>query len=105
MGRGGEILIPDMGGPVRIVDRARELIRLYGFTEEQVRIEFTGLCMGEKLYEELLVCDETTTRTPRPKLRIARAREVRESLPDELLLWLMQPRVLNDEEARPTLRQ
>jgi FlaA1/EpsC-like NDP-sugar epimerase len=104
MGRGGEIFILDMGEPVRIVDLARDLIRLYGFTEEQIRIVFTGLRPGEKLYEELLACDETTTRTPHPKLRIARAREVPDHLLDELLPWLMQRRVPGDNEVRRDLR-
>ncbi|WP_423370393.1 polysaccharide biosynthesis protein [Burkholderia sp. LMG 32019] len=105
MGRGGEIFILDMGQPVKIVDLARDLIRLYGFSEEQIRIEFTGLRPGEKLYEELLADDETTTRTPHPKLRIARAREVPDNLLDELLPWLMQHRVLSDDEVRRDLRR
>ncbi|MFM0647585.1 nucleoside-diphosphate sugar epimerase/dehydratase [Paraburkholderia bryophila] len=105
MGRGGEIFILDMGEPVRITDLARDLIRLHGFTEEQIRIVFTGLRPGEKLYEELLADDETTTRTPHPKLRIARAREVPDHLLDELLPWLMQRRVLSDEEVRRDLRR
>ncbi|MCA8487528.1 polysaccharide biosynthesis protein [Burkholderia multivorans] len=105
MGRGGEIFILDMGEPVRIVDLARDLIRLYGFTDEQIGIEFTGLRPGEKLYEELLACDETTTRTPHPKLRIAAAREVQEHLIAELLPWLMQHRVLSDEEVRRDMRR
>jgi len=105
MGRGGEIFILDMGQPVRIVELARDLIRLYGYTEEQIRIEFTGLRPGEKLYEELLADDETTVRTPHPKLRIARAREIGDTFLDQLLPWLMQHRVLPDEEVRRDLRR
>jgi FlaA1/EpsC-like NDP-sugar epimerase len=105
MGHGGEIFILDMGQPVKIVDLARDLIRLYGFSEEQIRIVFTGLRPGEKLYEELLADDETTMRTPHPKLRIARAREVPNHFLDELLPWLMQHRVLPDEEVRRDLRR
>src|ERR1700744_22892 len=98
MGHGGEIFILDMGEPVKIVDLARDLIRLYGFNEEHIRIVFTGLRPGEKLYEELLADDENTTRTPHPKLRIAGARGVAETFIDALLPWLMQHRVLADEE-------
>jgi FlaA1/EpsC-like NDP-sugar epimerase len=105
MGQGGEIFILDMGEPMKIVDLARDLIRLYGFTEDQIRIEFTGLRPGEKLYEELLADDETTTRTPHPKLRIAQARAVPENLLDELLPWLMQHRVLDDDEVRRDLHR
>jgi FlaA1/EpsC-like NDP-sugar epimerase len=105
MGQGGEIFILEMGRAVRIVDLARDLIRLYGYTEEQIRIEFTGLRPGEKLYEELLADDETTTRTPHAKLRIARAREVPEHLLEELLPWLTQHRVLADDEVRRDLRR
>ncbi|RAR60627.1 FlaA1/EpsC-like NDP-sugar epimerase [Paraburkholderia unamae] len=105
MGEGGEIFILDMGEPVKIVDLARDLIRLYGFTEDQIRIVFTGLRMGEKLYEELLADDETTTRTPHPKLRVARAREVPENMLEELLPWLMQNRVPGDDEVRRDLRR
>jgi FlaA1/EpsC-like NDP-sugar epimerase len=105
MGRGGEIFILDMGQPVKIVDLARDLIRLYGFTEDHIRIEFSGLRPGEKLYEELLADDEMTSRTPHPKLRIARAREVEVNLLDNLLPWLMQHRVLNDDEVRRDLRR
>lgn len=105
MGQGGEIFILEMGQPVRIVDLARDLIRLYGYSEDQIRVEFTGLRPGEKLYEELLADDETTTRTPHEKLRIARAREVPDHLLDQLLPWLMQHRVLPDDEVRRDLRR
>jgi FlaA1/EpsC-like NDP-sugar epimerase len=75
VGRGGEILVLDMGEPVRIVDLARDMIRLSGFTEDEMPIEFSGIRPGEKMYEELLAVDETTMPTPHPKLRIARPGE------------------------------
>ncbi|SDC66423.1 polysaccharide biosynthesis protein [Paraburkholderia lycopersici] len=105
MGRGGEIFILDMGEPVKIVDLARDLIRIYGFNDDHIRIEFSGLRPGEKLYEELLACDETTTRTPHPKLRTAKARGVPQHFLDELLPWLMQWRVMSDAEVRRDLRR
>lgn len=105
MGNGGEVFILDMGQPVRIADLAYDLIRLYGFTEEQIKVVFTGLRPGEKLYEELLADDETTVRTPHTKLRIARAREVPDGLLDELLPWLTQRRVPLDDEVRFELRR
>ncbi|WP_338911774.1 nucleoside-diphosphate sugar epimerase/dehydratase [Mycetohabitans rhizoxinica] len=105
MGQGGEIFLLDMGQPVRIADLARDLIRLYGFNEDQIKIVFTGLRPGEKLYEELLADEETTIRTPHPKLRIARARKVLNNLLDDLLPWLMQQRILSDDEVRRDLRR
>lgn len=105
MGQGGEIFILDMGQPVRIVDLARDLVRLSGLTEDQVKFTYTGLRPGEKLYEELLACDETTRPTPHIKLRIARAREVPSSFLDEVLPWLMQRRILTDVEVRRDLRR
>ena len=74
MGQGGEIFVLDMGEPVKIADLARLMIRLSEADESRIRIEYTGLRPGEKLYEELLADDESTLPTPHPKLRIARAR-------------------------------
>lgn len=89
MGKGGEIFVLDMGEPVRIVDLAKDMIRLSGLSDDDVRIEFTGLRPGEKLYEELLADDETTLTTPHPKLRIARfSDDLTAEECDELLNWL-----------------
>jgi FlaA1/EpsC-like NDP-sugar epimerase len=90
MGRGGEIFVLDMGEPVRITDLARDLIRLSGFSEEEIRIEFTGLRPGEKLYEELLATDENSLPTPHPKLRIAKARSENRAWLEALRAWFEQ---------------
>jgi FlaA1/EpsC-like NDP-sugar epimerase len=88
MGRGGEIYVLDMGEPVKIVDLARQLIRLSGFTESDIRIEYTGLRPGEKLYEEPIADAERTLPTPHPKLRVAQARAPENAeLLRELLEW------------------
>lgn len=76
MGKGGEIFVLDMGEPVKIVDLAKSMIQLSGFTEDQINIQFTGLRPGEKLYEELLADNEHTLPTHHTKLRIAQARTV-----------------------------
>jgi len=92
MGTGGEIYVLDMGEAVRIVDLARQMIRLSGFADGDIRIEYTGLRPGEKLYEEPLADSESTLPTPHPKLRIARARAPENPrLLEELLDWLGTP--------------
>ena len=73
MGHGGEIYIFDMGEPVKIVDLARKMIALSG--RKDVKIEFTGLRHGEKLYEELLNTKENTQATRHDKIMIAKVRE------------------------------
>ena len=73
MGNGGEIYIFDMGKPVKIVDLAKRMISLSGRTD--VKIEFTGLRPGEKLYEELLNVKELTKPTYHEKIMIANVRE------------------------------
>jgi FlaA1/EpsC-like NDP-sugar epimerase len=71
MGGGGEIFVLDMGKPVKILDLARDLILLSGLRpDEDIRIEFTGIRPGEKLYEELQTFAESTRPTRHEKIKI-----------------------------------
>jgi FlaA1/EpsC-like NDP-sugar epimerase len=102
---GGRIFVLDMGEPVKIVDLARDMIRLSGFTDDEIKIEFTGLRPGEKLFEELLADGESTLPTPHPKLRIAKPSAV----PDQQWLadleqWLSAP-WRDEAEAKEGLRR
>jgi len=74
MGQGGEIFVLDMGESVRIVDLARDLIALSGFSEDDIEIVFTGLRPGEKLSEKLYFEEERRLGTPHPKVFCARHR-------------------------------
>ncbi|MCQ2346114.1 MAG: polysaccharide biosynthesis protein [Paludibacteraceae bacterium] len=77
LGDGGEIFVFDMGQPVKILNLAKNMIRLAGFTPDvDIPIVFTGLRPGEKLYEELLNQKETTIPTRNEKIMKARVREV-----------------------------
>jgi FlaA1/EpsC-like NDP-sugar epimerase len=75
LGDGGEIFILDMGVPVKIVDLARDLIHLSGLrVDGDIKIEFTGMRPGEKLFEELSVASERTDKTRHPKIYVGRFR-------------------------------
>src|SRR5437773_8574833 len=68
----GQVYVLDMGEPVKIVELARNLIRLSGHREGEIAIVFSGLRPGEKLYEELLMGEEETLPSAHPRLRIAK---------------------------------
>lgn len=106
MGTGGEIFIFDMGKPVRIVDLAKKMIRLAGLVpDEDIRIVYTGLRPGEKLYEELLNKEEKTLPTHHEKIKIARvipcSWETRNDIEDLIELCLEED---NDELVRKMKR-
>ena len=105
MGEGGEIFVIDIGGPVKVVDLARDMIRLSGYTETEIPIVFTGLRPGEKLYEEVLAHAEQTRPTHHNKLRVARSVMPENFAADQLFHWLAQVDVRADDEVRRDLRR
>ncbi len=97
IGESGQVLVLDMGEPVRIVELARQLIRLSGHSADEIEIEFSGLRSGEKLYEELLADADTTVPTQVAQLRVARL-DRRDAL-HAALLELAQEGVPADDAA------
>jgi FlaA1/EpsC-like NDP-sugar epimerase len=88
LGKGREIFVLDMGQPVRIFDLAKDMIKLSGMSEDEIKIVFSGLRPGEKLYEELLAEEEKTLPTPHKKLRIAHSENVDKKWLNALLKWI-----------------
>ena len=105
IGESGQVLVLDMGEPVKIIDLAHELIRLSGHTPEEIGVEFSGLRPGEKLYEELLADADETLPTAVQRLRIARIAPIAEAA-----AFLVQVRdlggtaSLTDDQVRTLLR-
>ena len=103
IGESGQVLVLDMGDPVKIVDLARDLIRLAGHTPHEITIEFTGLRPGEKLYEELLADADDTLPTVVPQLRVARLASTQGHVA-ELLAWAGQVQSPDDAAVRHHLQ-
>ncbi|MDP2007327.1 MAG: nucleoside-diphosphate sugar epimerase/dehydratase [Rubrivivax sp.] len=103
IGESGQVLVLDMGEPVRIVDLARDLIRLAGHTLEEIPIVFSGLRAGEKLFEELLADADDTIATSVPMLRVARLSAQPFPLA-EALAAMYGDASLDDSEVRDQLR-
>jgi FlaA1/EpsC-like NDP-sugar epimerase len=101
IGESGQVLVLDMGEPVRIVDLAKQLIRLSGHSENEIAIEFSGLRPGEKLFEELLADGDETVATAIAQLRVARIESGRVPLGELLEV----ARVAQDVHAQPTAAQ
>jgi FlaA1/EpsC-like NDP-sugar epimerase len=104
MGRGGEIFLLDMGEPVKIVDLAKDMIKLSGFDENEIKITFTGLRPGEKLFEELLSDGEASISTHHPKLKIAKAKRFDQKFLPKLMKWVNTLKTLNEKNIKKELR-
>ena len=86
-----------MGDPIRILDLARDMVNLSGLQEDEIDIKFTGLRLGEKLYEELLPDDEKTKPTSHTKIRIANTTNQEERISIiSLIKWIKSTKDLNE---------
>lgn len=105
MGKGAEIFVLDMGDPVKIVDLVRDMIRLSGYAEGDIPVEFTGLRPGEKLHEELLADREQTWPTSHPKLRIVTAARQPDAVwLASMLAWLREGRRASEDSVAHELK-
>jgi len=97
LAQGGEIFVLDMGESVRIFDLAKNLIQLSGYNEDEIKIHFTGIRAGEKMYEELLNKDEVYSEKVFPKIHIGKS-----IIQDEYIIWefINQYRSMNVVELK-----
>jgi FlaA1/EpsC-like NDP-sugar epimerase len=104
IGEGGDVFVLEMGDPIKILDLAKDMINLSGLQEGEIDIKFTGLRLGEKLYEELLADDEKTKPTSHTKIRIANATNQDEKISiNNLVKWIQSTKNLNEKIIKKEL--
>ena len=104
IGEGGDIFVLEMGEPIKILDLAKDMINLSGLQEGEIDIKFTGLRLGEKLYEELLADDEKTKPTSHTKIRIANTTNQNEKISIiNLIEWIRSTKNLNEKLIKKDL--
>jgi FlaA1/EpsC-like NDP-sugar epimerase len=105
LGNGGEIFVLDMGKPILIRDLASHMIRLSGFrVGKDINIEYTGLRPGEKLYEELLIKEESILPTLHPLVKVAKSRELCQHFEQKVQALLSLPKNTHDQKIREEIQ-
>lgn len=97
LAKGGEVFVLDMGEPVKIVDLAKNVIELAGYSIEEIGIKFTGIRPGEKMYEELLNPEEIQEENIYPKIHVGKANCMEQKQLQDLVSGLLK---LNEEELK-----
>jgi FlaA1/EpsC-like NDP-sugar epimerase len=105
MGKGGQIFLLDMGEPVKITDLAKDMIKLSGLDEIDIKIKFTGLRPGEKLYEELLSEGEVIMPTTHPKLKIAFSENISVKTVEDLIEWVLSTTSKTEVQIKKELKR
>ena len=106
MGLGGEIFVLEMGKPIKILDLAKDMISLSGLHKDEIKIKFTGLRPGEKLFEELLADHELTKPTKHKKIRIAVSSKSEKKYSNkDIIKWINQSPDMDEVTIKKELKR